>query len=533
MKKAIQGIYDPRHIFKFIAYALDHGSVSVENANALMNYVASSSLGRQYLEFAIQTGILYAINPNASTSPLRPTRFGRSLYLRWSENPDEALIELLGSITQYRFHVELLLAELILTNITRNISMDASLTTLASLNRWYLDRLAWIQDEIGWRDAGSFSVNQIPRLRSAIHELNDGGRKILGNVWGKWDNLMGFGTRPYVSDLTKIERLCRFLASSRQQPLRIWADDLNDDPLKSLVLLIIAKEQNYALATQRCEQAVDMLIHLGFDIRHADGSAYLVSAVELILPHIDPPYQTSLEGFSLQKVDDLLAHIYSQVDSNKKQEVVSININDLFQILRSELLDSGLYTISPSADMDDVMTEGKINVWGLPFLTSEVDYDFLEQLIALGNSPGVVSLPLADVFLNREVITCEGDIHFHIRHNPHFTLLLLLLYDVGGATDRLRLQGETWRYDGFDLLVALDRILSDFGFWVWDEGYRYDPEKRSWLGRELVNLACRLGVAQVDGVRLVEKGDGSLAGVYYYKAVNVISRIKKMELSNE
>jgi len=151
----------------------------------------------------------------------------------------------------------------------------------------------------------------------------------------------------------------------------------------------------------------------------------------------------------------------------------------------------------------------------------------------LGNAKGKPPLPTAEVFLNDSVFDEARSMDKHVAGNPHFTLLLLLLYDVGGASERLRLVEETWRYEGMELVGALDQILRHFGYRVWDEGYHYSPERRQWLGRELVNLACRLGLCRVESTRLVEQKDGPQFNEYYYKAVNAVTKIRGLELQNE
>jgi hypothetical protein len=161
------------------------------------------------------------------------------------------------------------------------------------------------------------------------------------------------------------------------------------------------------------------------------------------------------------------------------------------------------------------------------------DYDFLDELILLANTRGKSVLPAVDVLLNDSLLSLEGGWDDHVAGNPHLALLLLLLYDVGGASEHLRLLEETWYYKDVELISALDQILRLFGYEVWNEGYRHRPERRQWLGRELVNLACRLGICQVDGARLIERKDGPAFHGYYYKAVNALSKIKALELTRE
>jgi len=535
MSRVIRGVTHPSKVFSLIACALNHGSVNHEQANAVMGYVRYSSKANQYFDFACQVGVLYEEDYDVAKEILyRPTEYGRQLYLRWREDEKAALSELLGSIPQYRFHTELLLTELILSSAVRSASLGMDIVHLmAEQPSWYLDRIRWIQDAIGWRDAGSFGVGQLSDLRTRIHGMLRTGRQYYEQVWDKWDNALGFGARPWRSNLTKAECLRDFLRATRHQPLRIAGESLDTEVLSTLVLLMVAKEQRYALSTVHCHDAVEKLLGLGVDIRQDDGTAYLFSAVELIIREADTLRQAPLGGCGLAAVDGLLAYILDKANARSRREAASVRLGDLFQHLRAEVLDHGLFVSTPLVDADNVPISSAIRFWYPPRLPDGDDYDFLEELIMLGNAKGKPPLPTADVFLNDSAFDEARSLDNHIAGNPHFALLLLLLYDVGGASERLRLVKETWRYKGVELIAALDQILRHFGYQVWAEGYRYSRERRQWLGRKLVNLACRLGVCRVDGVRLVERKGGPQFNEYYYKAVNAVTKIRSLELKHE
>jgi hypothetical protein len=533
MSRGIQGVANPEQLLILIGLALDQGGITLEDANIQMRYVPTSGLGKQYLDFACQIGLFYEIGSASNLEFYLPTRYGRYLYSCWLRNPKKAVAEMLGAIPQFRFHVELMLVDLILTGITRNTNMSYEITTISQRLPWFLERMAWIQDQIGWRDASTFKINQLASLKSSLQHLAMDGWKTYGRVWGHWDDILGFGSKHYLSDMSKIEIIRGYLAATHKQPLHVMGKHLNDETLITLILLMIAKTQHSALAIKYCSNQIETLLSLGIDIRQSDENAYLISAVELTLPYHDPPYQVVFGAFNNAKVDSLLAQIYKIFTHSLKSEIVTINLNDLFQHIRSDLLDSGLFTFSPFADIDDINTPGVLQLWQPPILSSHKDYDFFGHLYILGNSRGRVELPLGEVFLNQQALEYQGDVHYHLRHTPHFALLLLLLYDVGGAAEYLCLKDETWHFNQIELISALDKMLLNFGFLVWSEGYCSDFEKRRLLGRELVNLACWLGVAQVDGARLIEKGDGTQASDYYYKAVNVINQINRMDLSHE
>ncbi len=123
MSRVIQGVTDPVQLFVLVSLALERGRINSVNANSQMGRVTVSPLGKQYLDFACQLGLLFREQLSTNPESYRPTRYGRDLFKRWCQQPKPALEEMLGAIPQYRLHAELMLAELLLTGIARNVNM--------------------------------------------------------------------------------------------------------------------------------------------------------------------------------------------------------------------------------------------------------------------------------------------------------------------------------------------------------------------------------------------------------------------------
>jgi hypothetical protein len=310
VNKIIRDITYPVRIFPLVGYALDHGGITCVQANTVMGYVPHSPKAAHYFDFGCQVGVLYEEDSSQLGEIVYlPTQFGRTLYLCWQEDHRKALAQLMGSIPQYRFHTELLLAELILSETVRSASFAGDLSRLVAtpgLHWYFAGRMRWIQDSIGWRDASSFRVDQLSILSKRILALMRTGRRYYEKVWAKWDNALGFGTRPWRSRLTRMERLCEFLQATRQQPLRVVGESLDDETLVALVLLMVAKEQCYALTATHCADAIGKLLGLGVDVRQDDGTAYLFSAVDLIIRDAQMLAQSPLGDPGLAGVNSLL-----------------------------------------------------------------------------------------------------------------------------------------------------------------------------------------------------------------------------------
>jgi hypothetical protein len=435
-------------------------------------------------------------------------------------------------------HSELLLAELILTETVHGVGLsNVPLKLMGNTSlAWYTTRrLKWIQDSVGWTHTGGLRPDQVDALQNRIRALLGTCGPYHEHVLWRWGGAgaLEFGATTWRSNLTRIELVASFLEATRSTPLRIPAEDLDAQTLVSLALLMVAREKGLAVSAGCCADSAARLLGLGVDVRRADGAIYLFSAVDLVVQDLECLRQPPLSMPGLAGMEVALRETLRAARGASRQESAYVGLEELYQEVRTEAVDRGLLVSTPLADEDNLRSLSSIQSWRPPRLPTAGGYDFMTELISLANSQGRPQAPTVSVLLNDSLLAADGTFRDHLAKNPHLALLLLLVYDFGGASERLCLVHEVWQYGDVGLISALDQMLRSFGYQVWDEGYRRRPDRKQWLGRELVNLACRLGLCQVDGARLVERPNDQQFGNDYYGAVNAVSRIRELEIGRE
>ena len=152
----------PRSVFDIVGHALEHGMVDFADTEAILTPVRNKSKAEGYLNLCLQTGLLR--EPDGEYRPrygqFVPTYRGRQFYRTAQEDCNAAMCELLGSIPYYRFHAELLLAELIMSTTLRSTPQAGSIIArVARVLPWFLGyRLLWIKLAFCWFEISSNSA---------------------------------------------------------------------------------------------------------------------------------------------------------------------------------------------------------------------------------------------------------------------------------------------------------------------------------------------------------------------------------------
>jgi hypothetical protein len=111
--------------------------------------------------------------------------------------------------------------------------------------------------------------------------------------------------------------------------------------------------------------------------------------------------------------------------------------------------------------------------------------------------------------------------------NAHLALLVLAAGDLDGMFEHLRRHDGGWTLAGRPLVSALDHMLRQLGYAVWNDLYQKDWHARAQLGGGLVELGERLGLLRPAGSGL--EAVGALADALYYPAYHagVVDRMRQ------
>jgi len=508
MDYMVWGVRYPRMVFDIIGYALEHGMVDFADTEAILTPVRNKSKAEGYLNLCLQTGLLR--EPDGEYRPrygqFVPTYRGRQFYHAAQDDCNAATCELLGSIPYYRFHAELLLAELIMSTTLRSTPQTGSIISRVSqVLPWFLgDRLLWIQKSVGWVDSSSYNAGDPWALHRMVHELNSLDYFIEDSAYTLWDEYLGFTRR---TDLTKADNLCRFLAKQRQKHLYVGRQFLTRQALAALLLLMVAKGEELSVDVSRWPEAVEELLHFGIDIRWHDGKAYLLSAIKVILPTPAGVEELSLADLDYDNRPGVFSHLIAEAEqvlaSNPTREVLAVDLKALRQRVTKTMDRHNLFVPTELSDADDVITPSEVEIWQVRPLWHQVVADFHQEVRELCQ-PRSTALPSADVLLTRNQLTFRknADPEAVVIRNPHLYLLLMLLIDQAQSHTSPTLEENVWHYRGVDLLSALDVLLQALGYTVWSEGYEHESETRTEMARLLVDILMSLGIATVQFGRL-------------------------------
>jgi len=505
MSSKIRKVRYPHMVFEIIDHALEYGTVDFRDTRVILTPVKNTSYADGYLNLCLQTGLLRALGRDrgAKYGKFIPTHRGRYFYCAAQKNPDGSVRELLGSIPCYRFHAELLLAELIMATTLRSDPQAREIVThVFQVLPWFLrDRLLWIQQSVGWTDSSSYGYgpDRLWTLRTGIRRLNSLDRFIGYDAYKWWDKYLGFVQH---TDLTRTENLCRFLAEQRQRHLYVGRQLLSRQALAALLFLILAEGEGLSLDTSRWPEAIGELRHLGIDIRRQDDRAYLFSAVRVALSASSGTERPSLAGPDndnpLRVFNHLIAVAEQALVANPTRAVLSLDLKVLRQRIKEAMGQHSLFIPTELSDADDVTTPSMVEIWRVRPLWHQVEADFHEEVCRLCQ-PQSTAVPSADVLLTRNQLTVprDADLRDVVAHNPHLYVLLMLLIDQPQSRASPTLEEDVWYYQGTELLPALDALLQDLGYTVWSERYEREPERRVEIARKLVGVLVEMGVAAV------------------------------------
>lgn len=504
----VWGVRYPHMVFDIIGHALEHGMVDFGDTRIILTPVKNKTYAEGYLNMCLLTGLLRALTGDwrPKRGKFTPTYRGRYFYRAAQKNRDAAVRELLGSIPCYRFHAELLLAELIMTTTLRSAPQAGNIIAhVSQVLPWFMgDRLLWIQQSVNWVDSSSYNARDLWTLRRKIHKLNTLGRFIQYSAYPRWDEYLGF-TKP--TDLTQVENLCRFLAEQRQRHLYVGRQFLSRQALAVLLLLMLAEGEGLSVDASRWPKAIEELLHLGVDIRRRDDRAYLLSAVKVILPA-----PSGVEELSLANLDDdnplgvfnhLVAVAKQSLAASPTRAVLSLDLKVLRQRVKETMGRHNLFVPTELSDADDVTTPSNAEIWRVRPLWHQVEADFHKEVCKLCQ-PQSTAVPSADVLLTRNQLTAlrDADLEAIVTRNPHLYVLLMLLIDQPQSHTSPTLKENVWHSRGIELFPALDALLRTLGYTVWSEGYEYEPETRIEMARQLVGILVELRVAAVQFGRL-------------------------------
>jgi len=508
MNYKVWGVRYPDMVFEIIGHALEYGSVDLGDTRVILTPVKNKTYAEGYLNLCLQTGLLRALGRDrrAKYGKFIPTHRGRYFYCAAQQNRDGSVRELLGSIPYYRFHAELLLAELIMTTILRSDPQTGEIVThVSQVLPWFLrHRLPWIQELVGWVDSSSYNADEQWILRRKIHKINSLNRFIESSAYIRWDKYLGLTNH---TDLTRAENLCRFLAEQRQRHQYLHQQFLSRQALGLLLLLMLAEGEGLSVDVGCWPEVIKELHHLGVDIRRQDSTAYLLSTVRVVLPASLQVGKSSLADLDDENPLGVFNHLISVIEqalvAYPTKAVLSLDLELMRQRLKEAMGQHSLFTPTELSDADDVTTPSEVEIWRARPLWHRINTSFHEDVRKICQ-PQSASVPSADVLLTQSQLMTpqDADLGAAVTHNPHLYILLMLLIDQPQSLSSPTLKENVWRYQETDLLSALDALLQALGYTVWSERYECEPERRVEMARKLVGVLIEAGVAAVQFGRL-------------------------------
>jgi len=501
----IRGVSHPELVLEIVGHALKHGPVSVCDAQDVLQYVRKKNKAEGYLNLCLQTALLRTPTGDCPTSlsSLVPTPRGRRLYCVAQADRTKATHELLGGMPAYRFHAELLLAELLLSGTIRGTIPSKLITRISQELPWFLeDRLLWVQKAVGWTDSSSYRVIDLPSLRQKLLGLADLETFYDGTSYTLIDEYLYFSG---YTDATRADSLCTFLKEQHGRHLYVYPESLSPQALILLLLLIIAQSDGMAVDTRPWTDALRDLLRFGISIRQRDGKAYLSSAVKVVL-------RNTLEGelvLSGDKGADDTERFLGILSSAAAHRLATEPLREVLA-LDLRVLREGLMEVSDgqrwftTSELDDQLTDcppSTVEIWRTQRLWTDTDISFHENAIQMcqAASPDSAAVLLTVKEINDGL---NAGLAPALREIPHLYLLLMLLIDQAQSHASPTLQGDVWCYAGTELLPTLDTLLRSLGYTVWSEGYECDTKARGELADRLVGALIDMRCAVVQFARL-------------------------------
>lgn len=514
MNRKIWGVRYPRLAFDIIGHSLEHGSVGLRDIQMILNPWRNRSKAEGYLNLCLQTGLLR--DPTGEYHPwssrFLPTRLGREMHAASRKDASAATQRLLGSMPYYRFHVELLLAEMLMQASTRGGMQAANLLAVVSrdLPQFLGERLLWIQQSVEWLDSSTYGEAALTTLRQRIHSLNSLDTYILWDAYSLWDQLLSFKGRS--SDLTRAEKLCRFLREERQHPTYIGRRFVTPRALAVLLLLILGEAEGMGVVCTRWPDAIEELSRLGVDIVRQNSVAYLASAIKVILPFPTATEELKLPDLEGDNALGVLSFTLSAVAETLRAdptiEVAVLDLGPVWNQVRAASNVGDFFAPCGLADVDNGDTPSAVEVWREQSPWNSRNANFHDEMVRLCQGEGSPQ-PTAAVLLTRDDLAQTGRANPDdlLTRCPHVYTLLMVLVDrlqrgPGLTVAGPSLEANSWRYCGLELVTALDCLLRALGNHVWSEWYDSRSEVRVELGHQLVGALIDLNVAEVQFGRL-------------------------------
>lgn len=459
----------PHKIISLIEHALEHPWMSLPAVNAALNCVPNNPAGAEYLRLALATGMAATGRPALRDTPIvRPTALGRA----WAFSPGKLLDrgrQIALSLPAYRAHVRSL------------CSSDAQ------------------------ADSASDEVRRI-------------GQEVIAS----WDRMCGFTTP---------QTACKAL---EQSAAHIPTDMLGGPALPMLLLLLVAQTQGQGLSLRaidaalsgRASEALDRLHALGLSLAEDDlGRIALAELVNLAL--VSPWNVEYALATSEGSASVALAQAWrgTLAPASAHHTLHMSNLYNELRMIGSDLLYDALVTPPTATPEYARYVDAEAPFCGFPLLAADwamadselpgPDTPPLETIVSYTcRGDRQANLPPVGVALCDELIAQPWEVERHLAGNAHLALLTVIAADEGNLAERLRRSDAGWLLDSMPLIPAFDALLRSLGYDPWDEHYREDADRKIRLGRELVALAERLNLIQVNDARLEAVG-GVATRVYY------------------
>jgi hypothetical protein len=496
----------PQMIIDILGNALRQGSVDLIDIQQILVSVRNKSKAGGYLNLCLQSRLLYPADYTTYIQQYLPTARGRCLYRQAKQNNTASIHSLLGSLPYYHFHVELLLAEILLTySLKYPHLVEIIRETIDRVVPWYLEeRLPWILDQVGWKDSHTYTNTQYWQIKSKIYYIEIMDHLVERRTFQYWDEYLRFSKPSY---LTCVNNICGFLAERRNEYLILDWEWLSQRSLAVLVILILAQLEGMSLKTTGWSDAIEDLIRLGINIQHRNHHAFLRSPIKLILPY---PLD-KLEGLTSTTIDDQLTGVFRFLTEIEREKAVddlsiqvsTIQLSNLLVDIKDLLGQPSRFVPTELSDNQLGLPDSLIEIWQNTSFLHLINTNFHEQVCELcqpsyRTKPGSVILLTSNQLdlTNKKLL---GDL---LTTNPHLYLLLMLLIDQPQSHLSPILQDNIWHYNGKGLLMVLDSLLRCFGYDIWDEWYVEDIKQRSELAQKLVDLLSAYQVAQIQYNRL-------------------------------